>query len=42
MRKLCREEAKEKQETIVTEQESLTIIEPVAEKPKTGKKPKKV
>jgi phage/plasmid-associated DNA primase len=33
---------KEKQETIVTEQESLTIIEPVAEKPKIGKKPKKV
>jgi hypothetical protein len=32
----------EKQETIVTEQESLTIIEPVTEKPKTGKKPKKV
>ena len=40
------QEEVEKQETIVTEQESLTIIEPViataAEKPKTGKKPKKV
>ena len=40
------QEEVEKEETIVTEQESLTIIEPViataAEKPKTGKKPKKV
>jgi hypothetical protein len=34
-------EQEEKQETIVTEQESLTIIEPVAEAKKPAGKPKK-
>jgi len=35
------ETVEEKQETIVTEQESLTIIEPVAEAKKAGKPKKK-